>query len=375
MSTRLRSLLVVAATIAVELTFWDGEVRLAGGGAMPLWLPIAVTVAVHSSLWWRRSHPLAVLGVQLAFAMVSLGVPLWQPVAGLLVAVFSVAATTSARPARWGWLAAVPLLTHTLALARTGDIDAFSLAQAFCLNLAAGAAAWFAGRLKHRRAEQLRAWQADQQRLRDEDAQRERLALARELHDGVANTITTVLIQAAAAKASDRGPAALPGIESSARRAMEEIQQLLRLMPREADAADGPQLADLPALLALAEQAGLRLDFAETGARLELGPAAQTAVYRAVQEGVTNALKYAPTGTHCSVTLTWTATELSVAVVDEPPRASGPAPTLPDPALPATGGRGLAGLQERLRGLGGGLESGAVRDGFRLAARVPVGVR
>lgn len=378
MSTRVRNLLVIAAAIAVDLLFWGGESRLAvGGGYLPYWVPVTSIVAVHSSLWWRRTHPVPVLLTQTAFALVSLGVPLWQPTAGLLIATFAVAANLPLPQARVGWLAAVPLANHSLVLTVAGDIDAVGLLQAFCLNLAAGAAAWFAGRRLHRRAEQVRAWQADQQRLRDEDARRERLALARELHDGVANTITAVLVQAAAARASGptlaegRSPQpALQGIEATARRAMEEIQQLLRLMPREADAADGPQLADLPALLALAGEAGLRLDFTETGVRRELLPAAQTAVYRAVQEGITNTLKYAPSGTRCSVTLAWTAAELSVAVVDEPPRASGPAPE-----LPATGGRGLAGLQDRLRGLGGALESGSVRDGFRLAARVPVGVR
>ena len=43
--------------------------------------------------------------------------------------------------------------------------------------------------------------------------------------------------------------------------------------------------------------------------------------------------------------------------------------------LPATGGRGLAGLADRLGGLGGAVTSGSHGDGFRLAARVPVGAR
>lgn len=368
MPPALRNLSVVGAAIAVDLVFWDGELRTADGGQLPWWLPIVLTVVVHVSLWWRRTRPLSVLAVQLGFALVCLGVPLWQPVAGLLMAVFAVAGTLPAARARLGWLAAAPLLAHTLALSRIGDLDAAGLAQAGALNLAAGAAAWLTGRRLYRRAAQLRAWQADQDQLRAEEAHRQRVELARELHDGVANTITAVLVQAAAARAS--APSSLQGIEAGARRAMEEIQQLLRLMPRDPDAADGPQLADLPGLLALAAEAGLQVSFTETGVRHELARAAQTAVYRAVQEGITNTLKYAPAGTRCFVTLDWRAAELAASVVDEPPRH-----TAARPALPATGGRGLAGLQERLRGLGGALESGAVRDGFRLAAHVPVGVR
>lgn len=53
--------------------------------------------------------------VQVGFSLVSLVVPLWQPIAGLLIATFSVAATTGARRARWGWVAAVPLVAHAWA--------------------------------------------------------------------------------------------------------------------------------------------------------------------------------------------------------------------------------------------------------------------
>ena len=45
-------------------------------------------------------------------------------------------------------------------------------------------------------------------------------------------------------------------------------------------------------LLALAAETGLAVDFVETGRRVELAPEAQTAIYRAIQEGITNTLKY-----------------------------------------------------------------------------------
>ena len=371
MSATIRGLLLVAAAVTLDLLFWDGEVELPGGGGLPLWLPVVATVAAHSALLWRRTRPRAVFAVQAGFAMVSILVPLWQPIAGLLVATFALAAHTAVRTARWGWLVAVPLLTHSVAQWAWLDSKWIGLAQGSLLYLAVGAAAWFAGRHAHARRERLRAWQADQERLREEATHNERVLLARELHDGVANTITTVLLQAAAARAASAGdPAALRGIEGAARHAMEEIQATLRMMPRDRLMADAPLLTDLPALLALASEAGLDVSFTETGRRRDLPPAAQTAVYRAVQEGVTNALKYAPPGTPCRVALAWRDTELEVAVVDSPGHVVG-AP----PQLPATGGRGLDGLRDRLRTIGGALESGTHEDGFRLAARVPVGVR
>ncbi|WP_298132828.1 histidine kinase [Micropruina sp.] len=371
MSSSLRSLLVVTAAITVDLLFWDGEARLISGGQVPLWLPVSVTVAAHTALFWRRSRPLAVFGVQVAFAMVTLLVPLWQPVAGLLIATFAVAANSPAATARWGWLAAVPLVTHSYVLSISVDSKWIGFSQGVLLSLIAGGVAWASGRRVALRSERLLAWQADQERLRLEASHHERLSLARELHDGVANTITTVLLQAAAARSAGvTDPGALRGIESAARRAMEEIQTTLGLMPREPLAAGGPQLADLPALLALAAETGLAVDFVETGRRVELAPEAQTAIYRAIQEGITNTLKYAPSGTRCRIALAWSADELRVDIADFPARAGD---TLP--ALPPTGGRGLTGLRDRLGRLGGALETEADDDGYRLAARLPVGVR
>ncbi len=366
-----RDALVVAAAIAVDLLFWDGEVRLAGGGELPLWLPVLITVAVHRTLWWRRRNPLPVFGVQVGFAMVSVAVPLWQPLVGLLIATFAVAANTDTRGARWGWLVTVPLASHAVALGLSAESELVGVLQATALHLAAGAACWIAGRRVYRRGLQLRAWQADQDRLRTEATLNERVALARELHDGVANTITTVLVQAAAARAAaSADPRALHGIEAAARRAMKEIQATLALMPRGPGSSSGPQLDDLPALLALAGEAGLDVRYAETGVRRALHADVQTAVYRAIQEGITNTLKYAPTGTRCLISLAWGADELEIDVIDEPGRS-----VAPRPALPPTGGRGLAGLGDRMRSVGGVVESGTHKDGFRLAARLPVGVR
>jgi len=371
MNASLRSLLVVTSAIALDLMFWDGEVRTILGGDLPVWFPVIATVAAQCTLIWRRSHPLRVFALQAGFSMVSLVVPLWQPVVGLLVATFAVAANLPHRQARWGWLAGVPLLTHTLALSFAGAIELDGLLQSAALNLALGAACWFGGRHVFVRGRQLRHWQADQERLRAEATHNERLALARELHDGVANTITAVLVQAAAARASTNGdPAALRGIEASARHAMDEIQATLRLMPRGRETVDGPQLEDLPALLALAREAGLDMRYAETGVRRDLAPAVQTAVYRAVQEGITNTLKYAPAGTRCIVSLSWSSDELEIDVIDQPTRT-----TATRPNLPATGGRGLAGVNDRMRSIGGVVESGSHKDGFRLAARLPVGAR
>jgi signal transduction histidine kinase len=413
----LTSGLVVLAAIAVDLLFWDSEVRLAGGGTLPVWLPPLITVAVHQSLWWRVSRPLAVFWVQVAFGLVSLAVPLWQPFAGLLIALYAVATRAPTRQARVALGAMlVPFLAHGIGSAQASVVPLQTLLVLTSLWWLVGGATWFAGRRRRHSSARIRKWHADQEALLDAATRAERLALARELHDGVANTITTVLIQAAVARqAAGAGDQALSGIETAARRAMEEIQAMLRLMPREGAEA-GPGLADLPELLAVAAAAGLDVRVTTLGAARPLDRATELAVYRAVQEGVTNALKYAPPGAACDVELRWSATELVVTVLDrgaprpsaapptgflvrpfpaDPPPVNPPAgnpppvnpsPVNPSPlhsgpeagpanaarSLPATGGRGLAGLSARVAPLGGWVESGVVERGFRLAAGVPL---
>ncbi len=66
--------------------------------------------------------------------MVTLVVPLWQPVAGLLIATFAVAANSPAATARWGWLAAVPLVTHSYVLSISVDSKWIGLTQGALLT-------------------------------------------------------------------------------------------------------------------------------------------------------------------------------------------------------------------------------------------------
>lgn len=369
MNATLRSLLVVTAVTGYDLIVWDGAVSTTTGAVLPYWLPPVVIVALHQSLWWRRSRPALVFAIEAGFAMVSLWVPMWQPMAGLLVALFAIAVGTPLAVSRFALiLMPVPVLAHNLAQARNVTTPLQAVLLLSLLSLGVSVAAWALGRNRRRHSQRLRRWQLEQDDLREQALVAERVELARELHDGVANTITAVMVQAAAARAAASGDSqTLHGIEASARRAMEEIQATLRLMPRGIGDAAGPTLDDLPNLFDLGRAAGLDVVHRESGTRRPLPSAASAAAYRTVQEGITNTLKYAPPGTRCRVSLAWGPDELVIDVIDEPS-----APTH-RPALPATGGRGLPGLAERLGRFGGAVESGAHGSGFRLEARLPVG--
>jgi signal transduction histidine kinase len=88
------------------------------------------------------------------------------------------------------------------------------------------------------------------------------------------------------------------------------------------------------------------------------------AVYRAVQESLTNAARYAP-GADVSVELTWTETSLTTRIRDT---------GLPQGRSAVSGqgtGLGLAGMDERVRATGGSVEAGPSGGGWLVEVTVP----
>ena len=176
MNARLQSLLVVSAAIAYDVIVWDGAVTTASGDSVPYWLPPALIVAVHQSLWWRRSRPVAVFAIEATFAMVSLWVPLWQPFAGLLVAVFAVAVGAPLAVSRFALiLLPIPVLAHNLAQARQAVAPLQALLLLSLLSLGVSVGTWALGRNRRRHAQGLRHWQRNQDDLRENAVRAERI--------------------------------------------------------------------------------------------------------------------------------------------------------------------------------------------------------
>jgi signal transduction histidine kinase len=100
------------------------------------------------------------------------------------------------------------------------------------------------------------------------------------------------------------------------------------------------------------------------GARRTLSAGAESAVYRVVQEALTNAIKHAG-GAATHVELTWGPDALELRIADD--GDGGPSPQL------AGAGHGLIGMNERIRLHGGDVEAGPrVGGGFQVVARVPL---
>lgn len=204
-------------------------------------------------------------------------------------------------------------------------------------------------------------------------ALKERSEIAQEVHDVLAHSLAVVIALADGSRflrrsesdtASGSTESSLLRIAETSRSALVDLRGLIEGLTEETDRPQ-PGLADLPELVHRFEGTGVQVELRESGDPADLAPAQQLAVYRIVQESLTNVLKHGGTGPHASVSLTWDGPGLLLAVASRP---GGEAPA----AHPARRGFGLAGMEHRARLAGGWLASGPDPDGsFLVTAFLP----
>ena len=204
----------------------------------------------------------------------------------------------------------------------------------------------------------------------------ERGRIARELHDIVAHGLSVMVVQAQGASAAlEDDPSqtgeALHSIVESGRQALADMRRLLRIARepdvRAVDLLPAPGVEQLPTLVEQMRRAGVPVRLTIAGHAVPLDPLADLLVFRVIQEALTNVIKHAGPGATSNVNLTFADDHLDMEIVD-----SG-AIEGESRASVADAGYGLAGMTERVRLLGGSLDTGPRPDGgFRVHARIPV---
>lgn len=252
---------------------------------------------------------------------------------------------------------------------------------------------WFLGdsrRMRELRSEEFeeraRRLEYEQEQERRLAAQDERTRIAREMHDIVAHSLSSIISQAdgaryaaASARTARAQQAEQPGqaqqsepdiaeqtlelIADTARDSLTQMRSLLGLLRTdEATAyAPVPTLSDVPALVEQSRRAGLPVTFTGiTGTMARTLPqGAELAAYRTVQEALTNALKHSP-GAATTVAIHWGKDGLQLRVQNDPVSST----AAQHIARPVPGsGNGLRGMSERIALYHGTLAYGLQPDG------------
>ncbi len=372
-------------------------------------LAYAVTLLGVLPYYWRSRFPLLVLilaavpvGVliELDYSEGALGV-------GLFLLVFTVAAHCPSPRRHLAW-AVVVMMLGILAVRSPVRIG---LAELVTNCLLVGAAfllgVWAAERRRYTDwvEERARMLERDRERAAEHAVAEERLRIARELHDVVAHSMGVIAVQAGVgAHVIDASPneakAALQAISTVSRDALTDIRGILAALrgggpqapvglpsatdqqcrettrdSRETPDTRDPSprrptngLAGLPELIRAAEAAGIEVKLLESGTRPALPVGIDLAVFRVVQESLTNAATHAP-GSRAQVRIRYEAGAVDIEVTDD-----GPGPSAPTGSNPANDhvGLGLLGMTERVHAYGGDLQVGPLPgSGFRVLARIP----
>ncbi|MFD7612919.1 sensor histidine kinase [Streptomyces sp. NPDC059828] len=356
----------VAAVLALVVR--DGKTPdllgwlLLGAGAVPL--------------VWRRSRPVPVLGAVLAAtaAYHAAGYTHAAPHPAMVLALYTVAST------------ARPLITLLIGAGVIGT----TLAVKFLVGTAEGVeslrtSGWTLAvlvfgvdvRIYRRYIASVVARAERAERTREEEAARrvaqERLRIARDLHDLLAHSITLIGVRTSVAShvltadpdRLDRAAVAvaLDEIAETCRTARQELRTTLQVLRDDGPAQQDGPLPGLEALPALVRAAGADLEIRPP--TLGVASATGAAVYRIVQESLTNAVRHAGANTPVRVTVAEdTGGALRLTVTDD----GAPQHTAPG------AGFGIAGMRERARSVGGTLSAGPREcGGFEVAAVLPLG--
>lgn len=341
-----------------------------------------------SALAWRRVRPITaltfVVGVSCVFYV--LDYKSFMSSVGL-AGLYAVAAHANNRRTAWMALGAASVILVVLASFTVLNHDGrYQWSGAVSMSLTVGATIVVGAIFRNKEEifadtrERANRAEAEQKAEAERAVTRERLRIAREMHDVVAHGMSLITVQAAAAQEvartrPDDAARLMHSVESTGRDALAEMRRMLGVL-RNDDPADAsgnhselspqPTLDDLETVIAHCIDAGTPTELSISGNQRSLPPGIELAAFRIVQEALTNVIKHAGDAATASVELTYDADELHIIIGDTGRGAVS--------ELTSTGsGHGHIGMRERVEIYNGKLTAGPrPGGGYQVDVSLPI---
>jgi signal transduction histidine kinase len=355
----------------------------------PVWVRhpalLLIIVALSVPIVFRRQYPMAAFAAAVAVGAVQVTASRWPTTAdvSILVLLYTLAVTRPRRTSAPGLVICVlGTAVATLRWKLAGDGTAWQVLLIMALVSTPALLTWLvADSVRWRRGyyaaleEKTRRLERERDALAQVATAAERARIARELHDIVAHHVSVMVVQADGAafaleNSPDKTREALGAISGTGRQALAEMRRLLGMLR---SPAAGPELEPLPGtgqLSALLEQtraAGLPVSFSQEGTPVaHSADGADLAVYRVVQESLTNVRRHGGPGVAATVAIRYTADGMTVTVTDDG-RGAAAQPPGNEPGL------GLHGMRERVELYGGTVAAGPrPGGGYQVTATLPL---
>lgn len=346
-------------------------------------LAVALILGGSATLLWRRVAPLVALVAVILFLTPVYVREYGTFLSGLgLTGIYSAAAHGKNRRRTWLTIAtAYSALFAIASFTLLDDPGGYDVANAINMTVFCACAAAAGGIVRNRHeifvSAQTRAEHAEATRLAESEraVAKERLRIARDMHDVVAHSMSVMAVQAAAAQEitrtePERAIAAMQNVERTGREALNEMRRMLGVL-RSGDDADTaltpqPTLADIATTVAESNSAGLATELEVTGDERDLPPGIEVAAFRIVQEALTNVRKHGGSTATATVHLDYGPTNLGITIIDD---GAGSVSALAF----SGGGNGLIGMHERVEIYNGDFAAGPeIGGGYAVRVRLPL---
>lgn len=283
-----------------------------------------------------------------------------------LMLVLTVGCVASLASTVWGALAFGSAVVTLIAASAAHRLDGVALYLSFV------ALGWLVGHQMRTQAQLLLKQQEMQADLAEHAVADERRRIAREVHDVIAHSLSVTLLHVTGARRAlqqdrdiDDAVDALTDAERLGRQAMADIRRTVGLLDNgPAKMAPEPAIADIPDLVDDFVQAGLPVTLHTEGDPDRVSAAVGLALYRITQESLANIAKHAPES-KATVQLTISPSAAVLSVINAVPVAVGA-------TLASHGGRGLAGMRQRVELLGGVIDTGPSGNAWSVRAEIPL---